>query len=795
MTRRRLAGRCGYVFSARALASFLCTSALTGPAFAQQAGTTQVAAATPATQHANGIEEVVVTAEKRSATVQSAPLSITALSGAQLKSQGITNVMQVAEQVPGISLRTSGPGQTELEMRGMSSSGGSSPTVGFYLDETPLSPPAASLNGKVVIDPDLFDLNRVEVLRGPQGTLYGAGSMGGTIKLITNQPDLRTYAGDIDLTLSGTVHGGPNGTGKVMVNFPLVTDKLALRIVGTEGYVSGWTDRYVVNPFPNAIDPGPACPGWPGCVRGDVTAHVTQTIPDVNWEWQQSARASLLAKPIPDLSIDTSFMFQRITMGGYNDYDQSPGDSYLGHFQPFNIHEPFSDRFDLVSSTWNYDLDFATLTSATSYWTRRESQTQDLAESIYNLFQYFGFSGVPHTPVTLTETDPSHQFSEEIRLASSGEGRLKWLIGAFYSQLESIYNDTNEDALLAGFSTGGAAANPLGIIYNSYNPFHISQYAFFGEASYRLTDSVRLTAGLRYFSYSTSVQEQQSGIGTFYGNAIPQVASYTESASGITPKFNVSWEPDHDLTVYATAAKGFRPGGVNLPIPPQIGCALSTEVYGPDTAWDYELGEKARMFDSRLSVNADVYYITWSNIQQLINQPCGYPLTTNAGSAKSYGPEFELNAKLTPELTLTISAAYTHATLTSVNTLVTAAAPSLVPGAAILNIPRYTESTSLAYKRPLNDAYDFFARVTNSLVGPSVDTSYTREDLQSYDLIGARCGVQGDHWSGTFFIDNLTNKHAELSINTTSFGWVTPSLTRVATNLPLTVGVNVAYKF
>ncbi len=794
MTRRLPAGRSGCVLTT--LATLLCTSTLIPPAQAQQAGGTQMAAATPPpSPRANGVEEVVVTAEKRSSTVQSAPLSITALSGAQLKAQGITTVAQVAEQTPGISLRTSGPGQTELEMRGMSSSGGSSPTVGFYLDETPLSPPAASLNGKVVIDPDLFDLNRVEVLRGPQGTLYGAGSMGGTIRVITNQPDLTRYAGDIDMTLSGTVGGGANPTGKIMANFPIVTDKLALRIVGTEGYTSGWDDRFVVQPFPNAINPGPACSGWPGCDRGDVTANVKQTIPAVNWEWAQSARAALLAKPIDDLTIDTTLMFQRITMGGFNDYDQSPGDAHLGHYEPFNLNEPFSDDFKLASTTINYDLDFATLTSATSYWTRRESYTQDESESIYNLFQYFGFQNVPFTPVTFTETDYSHQFSEEVRLASSGTGRFKWLIGAFYSQLESIYDDTNEQPLLAGFSAGGVAANPRGIIFDAYNPYHITQYAVFGDASYKITDSIKFDVGLRWFSYSTQVSEEQNGIGTFYGNAQPQVANYTEAASGFTPKFNVSWEPDHDLTVYATASKGFRPGGVNLPIPPQIGCALTSETYLPDSSWDYELGEKARMFDNRISVNADVYYITWSNIQQLINQPCGYPLTTNAGSAQSYGPELELSTKLTSELTLTLSAAYTHATLTSVNPIVSAAAPSLVPGAAILNIPRYTESTSLVYKRPLNDAYDFFARITNSFIGPSVDTSYEREDLQAYDLIGIRSGVEGDHWSGTFFIDNLTNKHAQLSINTTSFGWVTPSLTRVATNLPLTVGLNLAYKF
>src|ERR1700693_224165 len=191
---------------------------------------------------AEELQEIVVTAEKRESTVQETPISLTALSGSDLQSQNITSVEDLAGAVPGVSLRTAGPGQTEYEMRGLTSAGGSTATVGFYIDETPLSASAVALHGRTVIDPDLFDLNHVEVLRGPQGTLYGAGSMGGTIKLVTNQPELGKFDGAADLNTSYTESGGSwNGGGSGMVKLPL-GDIAALRVVGTEKYISGWIE-------------------------------------------------------------------------------------------------------------------------------------------------------------------------------------------------------------------------------------------------------------------------------------------------------------------------------------------------------------------------------------------------------------------------------------------------------------------------------------------------------------------------------------------------------------------------
>ena len=263
-------------------------------------------------------EEIVVTAEKRNATVQKTPLSITAIRGTELQQAGITSLSAVAEQVPGVSLKTGGPGQAEFEMRGLNSAGGNSPTVGFYLDEVPLTSFAFATGGKVVIDPDLFDLSRVEVLRGPQGTLYGSGSMGGTIRLITNQPVLNEYHVSTELVGSGTEGGGLNGRGSLMVNLPIYQDKAALRIVASENWTSGWIDRVVLDPFP--------LPTNGGLTRGNVqAAPVSRVDSDVNTEHLESIRASLLLKPIEQLTIEPMVMGQNIDSGGQTPDRQSAG--------------------------------------------------------------------------------------------------------------------------------------------------------------------------------------------------------------------------------------------------------------------------------------------------------------------------------------------------------------------------------------------------------------------------------------------------------------------------------------
>src|ERR1700757_1357804 len=246
----------------KCLALFGCVSAsgamLAEPALAQQSRS-----------DSSQLEEVIVTAQKRESTVQTTPISLTAVSGRDIEDRGLTELSNLVLSVPGVSMRTSGPGMGEFEMRGIASTGGNSPTVGFYYDETPLTAPAASNEGKIVISPALYDLNRVEVLRGPQGTLYGSGSMGGTIKVVPNAPNPNAFDASAALTLADTDHGGFDHAENAMVNLPFGSGLGAVRIVGSYSQDAGWIDRIVTAPgtFPTPTSPCAAAPPFTGSVR------------------------------------------------------------------------------------------------------------------------------------------------------------------------------------------------------------------------------------------------------------------------------------------------------------------------------------------------------------------------------------------------------------------------------------------------------------------------------------------------------------------------------------------------
>jgi outer membrane cobalamin receptor len=249
------------------------------------------------------LEEVVITATKRESTVQDTPISVTAISAADIANKGLTDFNSLAQTVPGIAMRTSGPGQTEFEMRGLNSAGGNASVVGFYLDETALSSPASAQLGKIVIDPNLYDLNRVEILRGPQGTLYGSSSMGGTVKVVPNAPQLGVYAVSGETVVSQTGSGGgTNFTQNGMVNLPLGTE-VALRLVGSSDSESGWLNRYV---FADGAVPTDGATG--ARPPGFYTAPLAEIASQANASSLDSFRASLLWRPVDELSITPAFM-------------------------------------------------------------------------------------------------------------------------------------------------------------------------------------------------------------------------------------------------------------------------------------------------------------------------------------------------------------------------------------------------------------------------------------------------------------------------------------------------------
>jgi iron complex outermembrane receptor protein len=749
-------------------------------ALAQTSGTE--GQATTAAQEPE-LNEIIVTAGRRSETVQNAPQSITAISGEQLQAGGISSLEQIGAQVPGISERNGGPGQTEYEMRGVSSAGGSAPTVGFYLDDVSLTSPANSEIGKTVIDPSLYDLNRVEVLRGPQGTLYGSSSMGGTIRLITNQPNTHELGASVQVTGSGTDGGGGNGGVNAMLNIPLIEDKLALRIVGTESYTSGWIDRIVLDNFPPETNNG--------STRGNVLASTPSAeYTNSNWERLEGGRASLLWQPSDNLTVSPTAMYQKITQGGPNEADVPPGVSHEVHYQPFDIAEPFSDEFKLFTLPIKYKLGDIQFDSISAYYNRHTQLAQDNSEYGQNFLETYIVGG-PVTyaqagPFVAYDLDTTSQYTQEFRVASGGEGPFQWLAGFYYQDFKSTTTESTS-------TTDAYVTDLLGTNSWYYGELgnRLKQYAGFGEASYKLAD-FKLTAGLRYYSYSTvGTSYEYGGVVNGEGPAGAVSSVSTGAASGTNPRINLSYIPTRDLTLYLQIAKGFRPGEP-LPPAPAI-CGRTPSQYSPDDVWSYEVGEKSRFLDGLLTLNASAYYEVWDDIQQNITIPCGYNYTSNAGTAHIYGSEVEASFRFTPEIALTTGLGYTEATLSSVPP--SAEANGFFVGEPIQEVPKWMNTTSLVYTRRVSDDYNLVFRATNEYVGEQEVVAFSLLTVPAHDFVNLRFGLSSEQRVSVWlFANNLTDARANLNAGAI-IGLGTPVFERAVTNQPRTIGVELNYAF
>ncbi len=784
--------------------------------------------------------EVVVTATKRSSTVQETAASITAVSAEDIADRGLVDFNSLATSVPGIAMRTSGPGQTEFEMRGLNSSGGNTSMVGFYLDETPLSAPASAQLGKVVIDPNLYDLSRVEVLRGPQGTLYGASSMGGTVKVVPNAPQLGTFAASGEEVISHTWSGGGmNNTVNGMLNLPL-GDTAALRVVASNTQDSGWIERRVIQDGAVAVDAGT----FPAVSRPSnfYTAPLQSEIDGANTTTISSVRASILWKVSDNLTISPMVMWQLTEQGAPNAVDVNglptnpTAPSTNAHWEAYDTPEPQRDRFTLGSLKIEYALPAFTITSATGYWNRGTIVSQDGSEenaSAIGLPVYD--AGSPSNPTGLgptgpapngpgvTEKDYTSQVSEELRLTSSGSGPLQWILGYFYQDLRSEWDM---------WSIAPQATPVLGgpNLYVDYQPQVITQNSEFGELSYQLTSDFKATVGLRHYHYSLSQTNTEWGAFTVYafqGNTVPYNTSASNEASGTDPKFDLSYKFSKDLMVYATASKGFRLGGVNQPIPVAssnnstnsvlIGneCGLQAKLlnqacnpnillqapstFASDSVWNYEIGEKAAFLDRHLILNVSGYYERWTNPQVATNL-AGFGITANGGDARIYGLEAQLQALLAREWDATVNFGYTNAQFSE-----DSAITGYPNGTAIPDTPKETASAQLRWKHPLNNDLSLHAALDVNYVGSRTDAPYGVTitlwnidqylvTLPSYTTANLRVGLSSDNWTATLFVNNLTNKEAlldpqpQINLQTEAFG-------RFIVNQPLTVGLDFTFKF
>ena len=534
------------------------------------------------------LAEIVVTATKRKTLAQDTPISMTVFTAANIADRGVNDFNTLAQGIPGLSMRTSGPNETEYEMRGLNSSGGNTSMVGVYLGDIALSAPASEQLGKVIIDPNLYDLQRVEVLHGPQGTLYGSSSMGGTVRLIPASPELGVFDATGETTVSDTGSGGGiNFTQNGMVNLPFGSTT-ALRLVGSHTTTSGWLNRYVLADGAVQTD---TCPSTP-CYRPSnfYTAPLISTTSGVNSSTDDSFRAILRYQPNDQLTVTPMLMWQEDSANAPNavDVNGSPTNPSMpaqkGHFEIYQASEPQWDRFTLGSLKIQYAVtpDIA-ITSITGLWSNHALVSQDGSEenassaglgSATQAFPYdpsaggVGPTGPGPFGPGVEERDYTRQVSEEFRVASTGNAPLQWLLGYYYQDLNSEWDMWSVNP----------QAGPVANVYVDYQPQTILQNAFFGNLSWKFAHGLTASAGVRWYHYSYAQTNSEwgdftplgfanllSGAPTVAGNTAPFNTSAGGSASGTNPRFNLRWQIDKNHMVYATVAKGFRLGGTDQP--------------------------------------------------------------------------------------------------------------------------------------------------------------------------------------------------------------------------------------
>lgn len=611
-----------------------------------------------APQHDEGVVEIVVTAQKREERIQDVPISITALTTDALEKRGYARMGDYLLAQPSVVIQDRGAGRNIVIVRGVAAPGSeSNPTVAFYIGETPVT---SGLGFGANGFPDLrtFDVERVEVLRGPQGTLYGAGSMGGTVKVVPTEAVIGAWEAKGEVSLGTTKHGGISHSIAGAINMPL-SEVLAARITGYHYRDGGFIDNlYPGSPDPNLPVDALGGASWTDVgvsafgvsARNDENANVTNIV---------GGRASVKFEPNEQFNLVVGALYQRATADGLPENLPSIGDLVQSRM----AQERLKDSFQLYNATATVDLGFAAFTSATAYLIREQFQARDVSA--------FFIDG----PLLLPDDNQSKNFSQEIRVATDPDKPVSMLVGGFF--LHSTSNATQDLQWLGTAQSRSEYAAvltgaPLGtdeLLYRFDERNKADQLAAFGEIAFKPLDTVRLSAGIRiaHFNRTTSAFTQ----GALNGGTSTYTIKASESVK--TPNFQIEFKPDRNSLYYARAAKGFRLGVPNNPLPST--CAADLAALGlteapasvkSDTLWNYEAGIKRTFAGGRASVNASAFYIDWKDIQTGFVLPtCGFSFSGNAGSATSKGVELDFTVRPFDGVTLNASGSFTDATLES----------------------------------------------------------------------------------------------------------------------------------
>ncbi len=768
-------------------------------------------------------EEITVTARKREETLQDVPFSVAAPTEDVLRSRGADNLEGVAANVAGFTVQNLGPGQSQVAMRGVSSGQvvrdqpGVKEQVGIYLDETPIS---LSL---FTPDIDLFDVNRVEVLRGPQGTLFGAGSESGTVRYITNQPELGATRWVGDFTAYGTSGGAPGGNAKVAVNTPIGTT-VASRL-------DAYYTRY--GGFIDAVQPN---------------LSVKQ---NVNGGDRAGARWALKVQPDETFSFTPRILYQEVKMDGFNRADAynilaNPFTTTrpavtLGPYQQFTqIGEPFTDKFWLGDVNLKYNFGSTTLTSVTSYTHRDILQVRDagaLTSSITG-----GSIGLPQNVYTLNapldDATKANEFTQELRLSGKTKS-LTWLGGIFYTHLTRHYG---QSLLVSGFQeltgipTQGIDA-PENVLFFSDLRYKLDQFAVFSEVTWTATPRFELTGGLRYYHFKedrTQVFDGIFGNGDTGHSLVSQPGSV--SADGVAPRIMASFAVDKDTKLNSQISKGFRLGGINDPLNVPLCTPSDLRTFGghttwkDETLWNYEVGSKSEFMGGHGSFNVAAYYMDIRDLQATVTAgSCSSRVVFNVPKAQSPGLEAELTAAPNKNFDFAISASLNDSKLESTLTSTDASGnvsvvSGIKKGNRLPTVPKFQVVAAATAQQQVMANWLGYATVTYQYIGsrytqigdqaegfgtvnllsfqqsggqtiggPLTQSTFNFNPLlPSYQIVNLRIGILNDNWDVGIFSNNLNNERALLALDQER-----GTLARVGflINEPRTFGINARVKF
>lgn len=749
------------------------------------------------------LDEVVVTAQKRSENLQDVPVSVLALGGAKLEQLHVTGLTDFMQYLPSVSFNTSGPGFGQIYMRGVASGGdgnhsGSLPSVGVYLDEQPVT----TIQGSLDIHP--YDIARVEALAGPQGTLYGASSQAGTIKIVTNKPDTSGFYGGWDVEGNKVEAGGYGHVEEGFVNLPL-SDTVAVRLVGWNEKKAGYIDNVAgTRTYGRGTDD----------TSDDLTiSNASRAKKNYNEVTTRGARAALRIELDDNWVITPGVMGQLQKSGGIFGYDPNIGDLQLTHFYP----ETSRDSWYQAALTIEGKIANLDVTYAGSHLKRDVDTQQDYSDYSYFYDQMgYGFywvddaGGLTNPSQYIKGKDRYVKDSHEIRIASPQDQKFRFVAGAFYQrQVHGITQDYIIDGIAQAIEVPGWADT----IWLTGQKRIDRDSAVFGEASYDITDHLTATAGIRFFkAHNTLVGF--AGYGAGYGSqgeagcfkgAVIQYTPCTNVNKGVketgnSPKLNLTYKFDGSKLVYVTYSKGFRPGGVNRrsTLPP----------YGADYLKNYEFGWKTSWFENRLRWNGAAYFEKWNNFQFAIVGANGLTEIKNANQAEIKGVETDLAWAVTHGFTLTAAGAYTDAKLTanycgmtdSSGTPITdCASPEAPDGTSLPVTPKWKGNITARYEFSFG-SYDAFLQAaavgqTGSWTDLRIETREIIGRKPGYGMLDLSGGVSRDGWTLQAYLKNVTDKRAQFSRSSECPATTCGALTYVTVAQPRTLGLKVGRKF